>query len=113
MFVSTFFQLSENALPDNRVKIINLPSSEIAQREKEICSVAGWGITETSKNVSVNHLRVVNVSIVNSQICEKKWKNKLPPNVICAGGYHENKGFCQVWFLIVCIRTSAHRIMKV
>uniref|UniRef100_A0A3P9IL78 Peptidase S1 domain-containing protein n=1 Tax=Oryzias latipes TaxID=8090 RepID=A0A3P9IL78_ORYLA len=57
------------------------------------CSVAGWGKTERTE-VSVDDLRVVNVSIINYNDCQRSWGD-LPPNVICAGGKYTDKGFCQ------------------
>uniref|UniRef100_A0A8D0D472 trypsin n=1 Tax=Sander lucioperca TaxID=283035 RepID=A0A8D0D472_SANLU len=58
---------------------IQLPTSEININEK--CSVAGWGNTECN---IVGELRVVDVSIINRDVCKKEWSN-LPVNVICAG----------------------------
>ncbi|XP_015254191.1 PREDICTED: glandular kallikrein-3, submandibular-like [Cyprinodon variegatus] len=58
-----------------------------------MCSVAGWGKTET--NNTSNDLRVVSVSIINKEVCNGTWQYTLPPNVICAGGYNTEKGFCQ------------------
>uniref|UniRef100_A0A8C9Z2I0 trypsin n=1 Tax=Sander lucioperca TaxID=283035 RepID=A0A8C9Z2I0_SANLU len=63
---------------------IQLPTSEININEK--CSVAGWGNTECN---IVGELRVVDVSIINRDVCKKEWSN-LPVNVICAG-----KGLCK------------------
>uniref|UniRef100_A0A8C9Z253 trypsin n=1 Tax=Sander lucioperca TaxID=283035 RepID=A0A8C9Z253_SANLU len=62
---------------------IQLPTSEINNNEK--CSVAGWGNTETNKLEQriVDELRVVDVSIINRDVCKKEWSN-LPVNVICA-----------------------------
>uniref|UniRef100_A0A8C9ZIT0 Peptidase S1 domain-containing protein n=1 Tax=Sander lucioperca TaxID=283035 RepID=A0A8C9ZIT0_SANLU len=49
-------------------------------------NVAGWGNTECN---IVGELRVVDVSIINRDVCKKEWSN-LPVNVICAG-----KGLCK------------------
>uniref|UniRef100_A0A3B3BUR9 Peptidase S1 domain-containing protein n=1 Tax=Oryzias melastigma TaxID=30732 RepID=A0A3B3BUR9_ORYME len=57
------------------------------------CSVAGWGKTESS-GVPVDDLMVASVSIINQTVCLNSWGG-LPANVICAGGYNTNKGFCQ------------------
>lgn len=62
--------------------------------EPQTCYVAGWG--KTSDHSTVHELRMVNVSIIDPQICERMWDYALPSNVICAGGYNTNKGFCQV-----------------
>ncbi|XP_035997568.1 mast cell protease 8-like [Fundulus heteroclitus] len=86
-------KLSGKAPLGNGLKTIPLASPETKLRENQICSVAGWG--GTGKDRFVNDLRVVNVSIINPELCQKKWEIKVPPNVICAGGYPMNKGFCQ------------------
>ncbi|KAM4740022.1 duodenase-1-like [Anableps anableps] len=86
-------KLSRKAALNNRVKTIPLPTSDINLKENQICSVAGWGKTEN--DIFSDDLRVVNVSIINQQICQNQWDNTLPPNVICAGGYGTKKGFCQ------------------
>uniref|UniRef100_A0A4W6C5F8 Peptidase S1 domain-containing protein n=1 Tax=Lates calcarifer TaxID=8187 RepID=A0A4W6C5F8_LATCA len=61
--------------------------------DNEQCRVAGWGYTRTG-GWTEDNLRVVDVSIINPQVCKKEWDG-LPANVICAGGYGTNKGFCQ------------------
>ncbi|XP_016535704.1 duodenase-1-like [Poecilia formosa] len=87
-------KLSGKASLNNKVKTIPLPTSSNANlRDGQICSVAGWGKTGTSHHM-VDDLRVVNVSILNPQLCWEKWGG-LPSNVICAGGYDTDKGFCQ------------------
>ncbi|XP_028444260.1 duodenase-1-like [Perca flavescens] len=65
---------------------IQLPTSEININKK--CSVAGWGFTESNKH-TVNDLRVVDVSIINQDVCKKE-SSGLPANVICA-----DKGLCK------------------
>ncbi|XP_023195817.1 duodenase-1-like [Xiphophorus maculatus] len=88
-------KLSGTAPLNNRVKIIPLPTSSNANlADGQICSVAGWGQTGTH-HAGVDDLRVVNVSILNPQLCREKWGNDFPSNVICAGGYNTDKGFCQ------------------
>uniref|UniRef100_A0A3B5LT45 Peptidase S1 domain-containing protein n=1 Tax=Xiphophorus couchianus TaxID=32473 RepID=A0A3B5LT45_9TELE len=80
---------------NNRVKIISLPTSSNANlRDGQICSVAGWGQTGPHHAI-VDDLRVVNVSILNPQLCRDIWGDDFPSNVICAGGYNTDKGFCQ------------------
>uniref|UniRef100_A0A3B3VI63 Duodenase-1-like n=1 Tax=Poecilia latipinna TaxID=48699 RepID=A0A3B3VI63_9TELE len=88
-------KLSKEVPLNNRVKIIPLPTSSKANlRDGQICSVAGWGQNGTNFP-TVDDLRVVNVSILNPQLCREKWGNPFPSNVICAGGYDTDKGFCQ------------------
>ncbi|KAM4740024.1 LOW QUALITY PROTEIN: mast cell protease 1A-like [Anableps anableps] len=86
-------KLSEKVPMNNRVKTIPIPASDIILNDNQKCLVAGWGKTEN--DIFSDDLRVVNVSIINQQICQNQWDNTLPPNVICAGGYGTNKGFCQ------------------
>lgn len=86
-------KLSKKVSMNNGVKTIRIPASDIYLHHNQICSVAGWGKTETQ---DFSHdLRAVKVSIINSHDCQKQWDNKLPRNVICAGGYETDKGFCQ------------------
>lgn len=91
-------QLSGGVHLNNKIKTVPLPTSKMNLRENVKCSVAGWGWTSFSS--AVNDLRVVNVSIINPQICKKEW-GYLPSKVICAGGYNTYEGFCQVSCLLV------------
>ncbi|KAM9358213.1 trypsin-3-like [Symphorus nematophorus] len=86
-------KLSKKVHPDNSVQTIPLPSSDMNIRENEKCHVAGWGFTR-SHGQTVDELRVVDVSVINLQVCKERWPG-LPGNVICAGGYETAKGFCQ------------------
>ncbi|XP_070764382.1 granzyme B-like [Enoplosus armatus] len=86
-------KLSSKVALDNKVEIIKLPCAESEVKEKQICSVAGWGGTR-SGGKSEDELRVVDVSIIKPQVCKDMWGNP-PDNVICAGGYNTTKGFCQ------------------
>lgn len=96
-------QLSKKARLDNRVEPVQLPKNEIQIKDKGKCRVAGWGYTRTRGKV-VDVLQVVEVPIVNLEVCKTVWDHrglKLPDNVICAGGYRTDKGFCQVRFLSI------------
>ncbi|XP_039462871.1 trypsin-like [Oreochromis aureus] len=73
--------------------VIQLPHAEIDLTANEVCQVAGWGKT-MSGGKYVGELRVVDVSVINPQVCKNQW-SQLPANVICAGGYGTSKGFCQ------------------
>ncbi|XP_070817423.1 duodenase-1-like [Chaetodon trifascialis] len=86
-------KLSQKVQLDNSVQTIPLPCSEINLRDNETCRVAGWGAT-ASLGAPVHELRVVDVSVVNLDLCKKEWPG-LPDDVICAGGYYTTKGFCQ------------------
>ncbi|XP_036069408.1 duodenase-1 isoform X2 [Oryzias melastigma] len=86
-------KLARKAPIGDNIKTIPLAERNMNLKDNQECSVAGWGKTESS-GVPVDDLMVVNVSIINQQVCLNKWIN-LPANVICAGGYETNKGFCQ------------------
>uniref|UniRef100_A0A668UVG7 Peptidase S1 domain-containing protein n=1 Tax=Oreochromis aureus TaxID=47969 RepID=A0A668UVG7_OREAU len=60
---------------------------------KQRFQVAGWGKNRTGGE-NVDDLRVVSVSVINQYVCREQWPG-LSANVICAGGYGTNKGFCQ------------------
>lgn len=77
--------------------VIQLPHAEIDLTANEVCQVAGWG-KAMSGGEYVGELRVVDVSVINPQVCKNQWP-QLPANVICAGGYGTSKGFCQVCIL--------------
>ncbi|XP_037625583.1 granzyme B(G,H)-like [Sebastes umbrosus] len=90
-------KLSRKARLDKRVQPIELPETEIELKDNETCLIAGWGLTSTGGKV-VDVLQVVDVPIVNPEVCKKQWRHEeisLPANVICAGGYGTDKGFCQ------------------
>ncbi|XP_013869987.1 trypsin-3 isoform X2 [Austrofundulus limnaeus] len=86
-------KLSERVDQNDRIKTVPLPTSVVNLKESEQCSVAGWGKISTLSS-TINDLRVVNVSIIEPEVCKEEWLN-LPSKVICAGGYKTNKGFCQ------------------
>uniref|UniRef100_A0A3P9JSL6 Peptidase S1 domain-containing protein n=1 Tax=Oryzias latipes TaxID=8090 RepID=A0A3P9JSL6_ORYLA len=86
-------KLAEKAPMGENIKKIPLAEKYMNLRYNQECSVAGWGKTERTE-VSVDDLRVVNVSIINYNDCQRSWGD-LPPNVICAGGKYTDKGFCQ------------------
>ncbi|XP_070688564.1 duodenase-1-like [Pempheris klunzingeri] len=89
-------KLLRKARPGKKVLIkpIQLPNHEIKLKEKKKCHIAGWGSTR-SRGETVNDLQEVEVPIIDLEKCQKLWHNKLPANVICAGGYGTKKGFCQ------------------
>ncbi|XP_024136647.1 trypsin [Oryzias melastigma] len=86
-------KLDSRAPIGNNINTIPLAEGNMNLENHQECFVAGWGLTESS-NYPVDDLRMVNVSIINQQVCLNKWIN-LPANVICAGGYKTDKGFCQ------------------
>uniref|UniRef100_A0A3Q4NAJ5 Duodenase-1-like n=1 Tax=Neolamprologus brichardi TaxID=32507 RepID=A0A3Q4NAJ5_NEOBR len=86
-------KLSRKAQLGCKVQIIQLPCAEMNVKADEVCQVAGWGRNRTGGE-NVDDLRVVNVSVINPEVCREQWPG-LPVNVICAGGYGTDKGFCQ------------------
>lgn len=95
-FLILCLQLTRKAQLDNTIQTVRLPDSEINIQENQQCRVAGWGDTQSFGKV-VNELRMVDVFVINPQVCKDNWPG-LPPKVICAGGFNTNKGFCQVCF---------------
>ncbi|XP_050933112.1 duodenase-1 isoform X2 [Lates calcarifer] len=89
-------KLSRKARSSKKVSIksIQIPIRPIKLKDNSTCQVAGWGSTIT-RGLSVAELRVVDVPIINLKTCQKEWYNKVPANVICAGGYDTKKGICQ------------------
>uniref|UniRef100_A0A3P9BBV2 trypsin n=1 Tax=Maylandia zebra TaxID=106582 RepID=A0A3P9BBV2_9CICH len=76
-------KLSEKAHLGHMVRTIQLPPEEIHLQENQVCQVAGWGKTKTDANKPVDELMVVDVSVIEKQVC----------------GYGTDKGFCQVCVL--------------
>ncbi|KAE8294323.1 Granzyme B(G,H) [Larimichthys crocea] len=76
------------------IKPLQLPGQDVKLKEGKKCKVAGWGFTRSHGEI-VNDLQDVDVPIINLEKCQKAWRNKLPANVTCAGGYGTKKGFCQ------------------
>ncbi|XP_031599424.2 granzyme B(G,H)-like [Oreochromis aureus] len=87
-------KLSEKVKLGHGAETIEIPPAEINLKENQVCQVAGWGITKTDDNKLADELMVVDVSVIDKQVCKKQWRG-LPANVICAGGYETTKGFCQ------------------
>lgn len=95
--VITKFQLSKKLKNGKGVKTIKIPSKDKPLKTKTKCKVAGWGKTEQEN--MVNDLLATDVLIINSTICQTMWKKvrqKLPNNVLCAGGFETKSGACQV-----------------
>ncbi|KAK9519125.1 hypothetical protein VZT92_021872 [Zoarces viviparus] len=84
-------KLSKKVSLNGRVQTIPLPTT--GMNNQDACQVAGWGAIKTDGR-AVDDLRVVDVSIINLDDCTKEW-GRLPANVICAGGYGTDKGFCR------------------
>ncbi|XP_039896156.1 mast cell protease 1A-like isoform X5 [Simochromis diagramma] len=87
-------ELNEKVKLGHGVEIIQIPHAEINLKENQVCQVAGWGKTETDDDKPADELMVVDVDVIDKQVCKEQWPD-LPANVICAGGYGTNKGFCQ------------------
>ncbi|KAL7855019.1 hypothetical protein SRHO_G00172090 [Serrasalmus rhombeus] len=90
-------KLSSSVKQGKLVKIVKIPSKDKPLKPKTKCQVTGWGKTE--KQDVVNDLLVTDVSTVSLKDCKKEWdeanQTKLPPNVLCAGGYGTKSGACQ------------------
>ncbi|XP_061594941.1 serine protease 38-like [Cololabis saira] len=85
-------KLSSKATISHTIGVIQVPVSDINLEENQVCFVAGWGAIKT-EGINVDELRMVNVSVISPQACEREWFG-LPSNIICAGG-STVKGFCQ------------------
>ncbi|XP_026200686.1 duodenase-1-like [Anabas testudineus] len=86
-------KLSKKVPLNKKIQTIQLPESGTNIQENQQCLVAGWGMTKSRGHI-VDDLRMVDVSVINLDVCKYHWSG-LPANVICAGGYGTNKGFCQ------------------
>ncbi|XP_072294182.1 transmembrane protease serine 9-like [Eucyclogobius newberryi] len=89
-------KLKKEVVIGSNVGIIQLPYTNMKVETNEMCHVAGWGATQ-SYGKNTNHLLTTDVSIIDMDTCQRKWRDwlNLPKDVICAGGYTTRKGFCQ------------------
>ncbi|XP_016298078.1 granzyme B-like [Sinocyclocheilus anshuiensis] len=89
---------ARKAVLEKKVKTVKIPQLHYSVKSNTQCLVAGWGSTKQRK--VVNDLLALNVSTVDIHNCKEAWKKykesitKLPPNIICAGGYKQNGGVC-------------------
>ncbi|KAJ8374506.1 hypothetical protein SKAU_G00050860 [Synaphobranchus kaupii] len=89
----------KSAVPETKeVQWIPLPDRDQDVKPQTLCSVAGWGYSETNGPQSPRLLEV-NVTVVDRTVCEKAWKiyawKTITPSMMCAGGSVSNKGFCR------------------
>ncbi|XP_015220989.1 mast cell protease 1A-like isoform X3 [Lepisosteus oculatus] len=87
-------QLSKPVKRGKGINVIKYPRKDRDIKPKTSCTVAGWGATKTQGR-AVASLRVVNVSVMDTEVCRNMWQRKLPADIICAGGYKTKKGACQ------------------
>uniref|UniRef100_A0A673JS38 Granzyme M n=1 Tax=Sinocyclocheilus rhinocerous TaxID=307959 RepID=A0A673JS38_9TELE len=91
-------KISRKAVLEEKVQTVKIPQLHYSVKSNTQCLVAGWGSTKQRK--VVNDLLALNVSTVDIHNCKEAWKKykesiaKLPPNIICAGGYKQNGGVC-------------------
>ncbi|KAK2906973.1 hypothetical protein Q8A67_005958 [Cirrhinus molitorella] len=91
-------KISRKAVLGGKVKTVTFPHQHYSIKNNTQCLVAGWGSTKERK--TVNDLLTSNVSTVDIHDCKEAWKKykenitRLPPNIICAGGYKQNGGVC-------------------
>lgn len=107
-------KISREAGLGRKLKTVKIPDEHHRITHKTKCLVAGWGSTKQRKEV--NELLALNVSTVGIHDCKEAWEKykkkitKLPPNIICAGGYKQNGGVC----LVINIHTaeSCHKVLS-
>ncbi|XP_059494481.1 uncharacterized protein LOC125452623 [Stegostoma tigrinum] len=91
-------QLQSEAKLNNYVKLLPLPKNDLDMGDGTVCSVAGWGWTKINSNVNSDHLKEVNVTIINRSKCNSpKYYNKKPlitMNMLCAGDKRGGKDAC-------------------
>ncbi|NXR28565.1 GRAA protein, partial [Cinclus mexicanus] len=91
-------QLQGRAKLNKAVKPISLPSSDHDPKPGTICTVAGWGITDSRQKKFPTALMEVNITVFKRQTCnDKKHYNGKPvitKNMICAGAKRGGKDSC-------------------
>ncbi|XP_014820369.1 PREDICTED: granzyme A [Calidris pugnax] len=92
-------QLQRRAKLGKAVKVIDLPTSFDDLKAETICSVAGWGQTDSIVKKISDTLMEVNVTVLSREICNdnKHYKNKpvITENMICAGAKNGGKDSCR------------------
>ncbi|XP_040277176.1 granzyme A-like [Bufo bufo] len=81
-------QLEKPAKLNKNVAVIAIPKREEKIAAKKICSVAGWGLTDSRKNTQSNVLREANLEIVDNETCKKaysKIQQLIFSSMMCAG----------------------------
>lgn len=96
-------QLEKKARLRNRIQPIRIPKAAYKLKDNAKCLVAGWGLNKAG--VRPVDLQMVEVPVVKMEECSREWSQKpvqrrLPKDVLCAGGYRGNTGFCQVCVLV-------------
>ncbi|KAA0712227.1 Mast cell protease 1A [Triplophysa tibetana] len=90
-------KLGKEAVLGGKVRTVNIADKRHRGKPDTKCLVEGWGKTKEAD--SDNELLALNVSTVDIQECRKAWTKKygirLPPNIICAGGYKQRAGVCK------------------
>ncbi|CAG01369.1 unnamed protein product, partial [Tetraodon nigroviridis] len=92
-------KLEKKAQLGKRIQPIPIPKKAHKLKDNAKCLVAGWGFIK--KNVKPVDLQMAEVPVIGMEECRSQWsqkpaETKLPKDVLCAGGYRGNKGFCQV-----------------
>ncbi|KAG7487996.1 hypothetical protein MATL_G00029620 [Megalops atlanticus] len=90
-------QISRKVKSGKTIETVKIPVKDKSVRANSKCLVAGWGAVQRGGQ-SVTDLQVVSVSIIDLKVCQDEWSKinqKLPANVICAGGYKTKNGACQ------------------
>ncbi|XP_066457957.1 granzyme A-like [Eleutherodactylus coqui] len=80
-------QLEKNATLNKFVDVFPLPKGE-EKIEGKLCSVAGWGQTDPKKKERSEVLREANLTIVDNDVCKKKYNKTNRPitdSMVCAG----------------------------
>nr|XP_022905596.1 trypsin-3-like [Onthophagus taurus] len=76
----------------NFIKNITLPDS--SPKAGTNCTVAGWGVTETSDSGTL-HLKYAKVPIISTPRCRASYKDQLKKEMFCAGYLEGGSDACQ------------------
>uniref|UniRef100_A0A6I8T0K8 Provisional ortholog of granzyme A n=1 Tax=Xenopus tropicalis TaxID=8364 RepID=A0A6I8T0K8_XENTR len=89
-------QLSKAAVLGSDVSVLPLSVKRKKLQPGTVCETAGWGTTTNHRNIISDKLMEVNVTIVDTKTCAKRWKPliNITRNMICTSENVEVKGTC-------------------
>lgn len=87
-------QLDRPATLNANVQPAELPDADTPLGPNDVCTVSGWGVTQTYSSYLSPVLRSVDVTLI--PYCQYYYWQMITPNMLCAGSRFGGKDSCQV-----------------